>query len=73
MTTKKTTVTDTYLMGIREGREYLQRFRPSIDDARAVLANIEMTLRQGFGREVGDMLRGERDFWRLQIRKGIVS
>ncbi|MEO5867233.1 MAG: hypothetical protein ABIQ19_09000 [Sphingomonas sp.] len=64
---------DTYLMGIREGREYLNRFRPNLAEARDVLANIECTLRRGFGREVAEMLRGERDFWRNQIKKGALS
>lgn len=69
------TVSESYLMGIREGREYLKRFTPNLQDARDVLANIESTLRWGFsgGGEVADMLRGERDFWRNQIKKGLVA
>lgn len=66
------TVTDSYLMGIREGREYLKRYNPTADEAREVLANIESTLRRGFGSEVAEMLRGERDFWRNQLAKGLL-
>lgn len=65
-------VTQEYLAGIREGREYLKRFKPDLADARAVLANVESTLK-GFTGPVGDMLRGERDFWRNQIRKGLIG
>ena len=64
------TVSQSYLMGIREGREYLKHFKPDLDAMQGVLANIKSTLRMGFSGEVGDMLRGERDFWINQIKKG---
>lgn len=64
-----TRVTDAYLLGIREGREYLNRFKPDVQQMRDVLANVEATLRMKFGPEVGDLLRGERDFWRNQIKR----
>lgn len=64
------TVTAEYLMGISEGRDYLKRF--GAEDAQAHLDNIERTIRSGFDASspVGQMLRGERDFWRNQIKKG---
>jgi len=62
-------VTDEYLMGIRDGREYLKKFQPDLFDMHMLLANIDMTLRQRLGREVSDHLRGERDFWKHQIKK----
>lgn len=62
------TVTAEYLDGIREGRAML-RADPTCDK-RAILANVEATIK-GFAASspVGQLLRGERDFWRNQIRK----
>ena len=64
------TVTECYLLGIREGRDYLKQFAPSIEEMRALAANCETLLKQGFAREMADVFRGERDFWRNQINKG---
>ena len=64
MTTR--TVTSEYLMGIREGRETLRRCGPSV--ANAELANLNATIRMfGASNPVGQLLRGERDFWRNQV------
>jgi len=64
MTTK--TVTSEYLMGIREGRETLRRCGPGV--ANAELANLNATIRMfGSSNPVGQLLRGERAFWRNQI------
>lgn len=62
------TVTAEYLMGIREGREYLKRF--GSEDAQAHVDNLKRTI-EGFAAStpVGQMLRGERDFWLGQLRK----
>ena len=63
------TVTAEYLMGIREGRESLRRNGPEI--AAQELDNLNRTIRMfGSDSAVGQMLRGERDFWRNQIKKG---
>ena len=61
------TVTQEYLMGIKEGREMFTQHGMSI--ATAELENIESTMK-GFpaNTPVGQMLRGERDFWKNQIR-----
>jgi hypothetical protein len=64
MTTKS--VTSEYLMGIREGRETLRRCGPEM--AQAELANLNATIRMfGASNPVGQLLRGERDFWRNQV------
>lgn len=65
------TVTAEYLEGIREGRGYLRRFNPGRDEIRELIGNIESTLRGFRGGPVADLLRGERDFWRNQLRKGV--
>lgn len=65
------TVTAEYLAGIREGRDYLNRFGPDIAMQRDILANIRETLKGFGGRDnpVGQLLKGERDFWINQIKK----
>ena len=63
------TVTSDYINGIREGRETLRRCGPSV--ARQELDNLTATVRMfDASNPVGQMLRGERDFWRNQIKIG---
>lgn len=66
------TVTQEYLDGIREGRELWNTLAPEcrLEEAPAYLANVEATMRTFSAGPVKDLLRGERDFWRNQIRKG---
>lgn len=56
------TRTEAYLMGIEEGRCSLNNFDG--DDAVEHVKNLKATIR-GFpaSSAVGQMLRGERDFW----------
>jgi hypothetical protein len=73
MTTQ--TVSQAYLDGISEGRDF-QRFCIAAGDTldRAFItdhiAAIERTMAQGFSGTMRDFMRGERDFWRNQIKKG---
>jgi hypothetical protein len=62
-----TQVTEAYLLGIKEGRASLKAHGVSI--AQDELANLKSTIR-GFAASspVGQMLRGERDFWLNQIK-----
>lgn len=62
-------VTESYIDGIREGREFLKAHKPSVSDMRDILANIIDTLKGFSSGPVADLLRGERDFWRKQIAK----
>ena len=63
------TVSEEYLMGIREGREALRRHGMEI--ARQELDNLNRTCRTfDASSAVGQMLRGERDFWKHQLSKG---
>lgn len=68
MTTQ--TLTAEYVAGISEGRKFWRTMSPTerAIDAPAILANIEDTMREFGAGPVKDMLRGERDFWRNQIR-----
>lgn len=67
MTTQ--TVSEEYLMGIREGRESLRRHGMGI--AAQELDNLTRTCRMfAADSAVGQMLRGERDFWKHQMSKG---
>jgi hypothetical protein len=62
------TVTQYYLDGIAEGRAWLRKY--GNDDAVELLANVTATARTFDAQSpVGQMLRGERDFWRLQVKK----
>lgn len=62
------TITQEYLDGIQEGRKIFKG--EGVKDARAHLDNLIVTCRRfGASSPVGQMLRGERDFWRNQLRK----
>jgi hypothetical protein len=61
------TVTEAYIMGVRDGREYQTRFKPGLIDMRALKANLEATMRTFSAGEVKEHLKGERDFWDNQI------
>ena len=61
------TVSAEYLDGIREGRALLKAH--GAEDARTLRDNLERTARMFDAQSpVGQMLRGERDFWRLQVK-----
>lgn len=61
------TVTESYLMGIEEGRCSLNNFGG--DDACARVRNLKDTAK-GFktSSPVGQMLRGELDFWKNYLK-----
>jgi len=68
------TVTESYLMGIREGRALLRSMQQRDEtvtraDMEAFAANCTAQLARGFAREMADMFRGERDFWRGQMKR----
>jgi hypothetical protein len=67
---KKKTVTQEYLNGIKEGREYLKKEKPDTATMRDILDTLRRTLK-GFTGPVAETLRGERDFWinQLKLRK----
>jgi hypothetical protein len=62
------TVSAEYLMGIKEGRSMLNKHGASI--AQEELDNLNRTIK-GFtaSSPVGQMLRGERDFWVNQLKR----
>lgn len=62
-------ISESYLTGIRDGREYLKRFKPTLFDMRELLRNLEATLEGFKAGPVAEHLRGERDFWKNQIKK----
>lgn len=62
------TVSEHYCNGILEGREYLKRY--GMADAAAHLENLKSLCRQFDAKNpVGQLFRGERDFWINQIKK----
>ena len=65
-------VTAEYLMGIKDARAQYKMHGLSI--AHDELDNLNRTIK-GFSASspVGQMLRGERDFWKNQINKSLVD
>ncbi|WP_244785461.1 hypothetical protein [Cupriavidus pauculus] len=63
----KSTVTAEYLMGIREGRAILEKHGATDISIAEHIGNLTSTIK-GFSSStpVGQMLRGERDFWMHQ-------
>ena len=64
------TVTQEYLMGIKEGRETLKKYGIELITIEERIDNIKSTLK-GFDNSspVGQMLLGELDFWKNQAKK----
>ena len=63
------THTAEYIMGITEGRSLMVRCQPTLNEMRFHEENCVDALKQFQSGPVADMLRGERDFWRNQIKK----
>ena len=62
------TVTDEYLEGILEGRAWFKQY--GMDNAQVHLDSLERTARTfSASSPVGQMLRGERDYWRNKVKK----
>lgn len=70
-------VSEEYLEGIREGRAALRRMQAEspetlLEDAQSELDCCTRTARQFDAQSpVGQLLRGERDFWRNQLKRGL--
>lgn len=64
------TVTAEYLMGIKEGRELLRKYGTESITIQDRIDNLKRTMK-GFptSTPVGQMLRGELDFWRNQAKR----
>lgn len=73
MDNHRQTVSEEYLMGITEGRQLLNSSNPDLQDMKAFLNSCEATMKEFGPGPVKDMLKGERDFWRLQISKKIAG
>lgn len=64
------TVTAEYLMGIKEGRDLLRKYGTESITIQDRIDNLKRTMK-GFpaSTPVGQMLRGELDFWRNQAKR----
>lgn len=64
------TVSQEYLMGIKEGRQILKDQGTDVVSIADRIDNLNRAIK-GFSASssVGQMLRGERDFWRNQAKK----
>jgi hypothetical protein len=59
-------VTDCYILGIKEAREYMRAH--GVEDAAAHIENCNTTIaRNPRGSMLAEMARGERDFWVNQM------
>ena len=71
----KRTVSEAYLMGIRDERRLYKILQAEGADmrveARSLLTNIKATLAEGFSGEMAEYMRGSRDFWANQVRRGL--
>lgn len=69
--TQAQTVTLEYLEGIKDGRAML-RCQPDMtaQDIEGLLENCTTLLKMGFAQPMRDMYRGERDFWKQQLKIG---
>lgn len=68
------TITESYLLGISEGRSLLKSIEArgetvTTSDMQQFADNCTAQLSRGFARELSDTFRGERDFWRNQIKR----
>lgn len=65
------TISQEYLMGIKEGREILEKYGTENFSVQERIDNLKSTLK-GFLKNspVGQMLLGELDFWKNQAKKG---
>ena len=67
------TVTQSYCLGIREGRPTLNRFQydgiACLSVAREALANARARLSSGLSDEMREFTQGEHDFWLNQVGK----
>jgi hypothetical protein len=65
------TVSQAYLLGIREGRALLRQFErdgiAGLDTARGALENSRECLAMGFSGDMREAMKGERDFWAQQV------
>jgi len=64
------TISQEYLMGIKEGRETLEKYGTDNFSIQERIDNLKSTLK-GFSKTspVGQMLLGELDFWKNQAKK----
>lgn len=68
------TVSDAYLLGLKEARQDYKRFKADgCLDIAAQLESAKTLCRSGFGQPMADYWRGERDFWSHQLKVNQVS
>ena len=61
-------ITQAYLIGLQEGRDYLKRFPDtSIEDMKITYQYLQQLVRD-FSGDVKESFMGERDFWKNQIK-----
>ncbi len=63
-------LTQNYLNGIKEGREYFKQYGKdfSLAEIKSHIENIKNQIKNGNSDDMRDFLRGERDFWINQLK-----
>lgn len=68
------TVSESYLLGIREGRSFYDSWieihgqEPTVEDIDGIIDNLTAQFGRGFNCQMNDVFRGERDFWRRKLK-----
>lgn len=67
------TVSEAYLIGIKEGRSFLRDWirrngELTPGQIEGFIQNLNKLLKQGFAYPMNDTFRGERDFWLNQLK-----
>lgn len=67
-----TSVTSEYIAGIKEGRSLLNANPETTEvEMKMHVITLNAMLKSGYSKPMKDLFKGERDFWRNQIKKGI--
>lgn len=64
-----TIISEAYILGIKEGRDYL-RHNPGMtkEDMQSAMANCASNMAK-HSQPMKDLFKGQRDFWRNQVKK----
>ena len=58
--------TEAYIEGIKDGREFLNTYKPNAADIVGIISNIKDTIKIVSLEEMKDILKGELAFWQAQ-------
>lgn len=65
---KQMKITQEYLEGLKDGRAFMQAYQPSFEEMLEILDNLNNSMKNFSAGPVKEMMKGERDFWKFQIK-----